>query len=332
MIKTLLLTLTLALAINAQTDTKHAVRIHLANGAVIEVDEAWETADGFWYKRGDATQLIDRSRVARVERGAKTIFGAAPPIRTASLPSLPPRYAGESGQAVHASLVSHTKALAKSKFETTPEYAARVRGIIGGLALPGGKKADAEITFVIPEVEFSYDADAGLVTFKRDVSFCRLWTSSSIGIAHYAPGVAAEWEVSPGDLGLECDGLGLSTKWGRRGYEVGRTGFGVRFRYSTSHFTSYTLAVPRGALRLLDDGIRFEADRARARRMDGPLSVAVTGRLLYPFAAYRSHYKRPSLDRPSETIGDEFYILFNPSTVRVFSPATGEVFASFGRP
>ena len=332
MIKTLLLTLTLAFAVNAQTDNKGSVRIHLANGAVVEVDEAWETADGVWYRRGDTTQLIDRSRVARIERGAKTIFGAAHPIRTDSLPSLPPRFTGDDGPAIHAALARHTKALVKSKFETTPEYAARVRGIISGVALPGGKKADGEITFVIPEVEFSYDADAGLVTFKRAASSCRLWTSSSIGIAHYAPGVAEEWELSAGDIALECDGLGLSTKWGRRGYEVGRTVLGVRFRYSTSHFTSYTLAVPRGAIRPLEEGIKFEADRGRARRMDGPLSVAVTGRLLYPFVAYRSHYERPSLGSPSETVGDEFYILFNPSTVRVFSPATGEVFASFGRP
>ena len=45
-----------------------ADRLHLKSGAVIEVDEVWENADGVWYRRGAVTQLIAKDRVLRVEK------------------------------------------------------------------------------------------------------------------------------------------------------------------------------------------------------------------------------------------------------------------------
>ena len=50
-----------------------ADRLHLKGGAVIEVDEAWESADGVWYKRGDVTTFISRERVSRIERAAQPV-------------------------------------------------------------------------------------------------------------------------------------------------------------------------------------------------------------------------------------------------------------------
>jgi soluble lytic murein transglycosylase-like protein len=47
-----------------------ADRLHLKNGAVIEVDEAWENADGVWYRRGAVTQLIAKDRVSRIEKSS----------------------------------------------------------------------------------------------------------------------------------------------------------------------------------------------------------------------------------------------------------------------
>ena len=45
-----------------------AVWIHLVGGAKVEVDEASETAEGVWYKRGNLSVFLERSRVERVER------------------------------------------------------------------------------------------------------------------------------------------------------------------------------------------------------------------------------------------------------------------------
>jgi hypothetical protein len=44
------------------------ILIHLVGGGKVEVDEARETSDGVWYKKGGVTTLLDAKRVARIER------------------------------------------------------------------------------------------------------------------------------------------------------------------------------------------------------------------------------------------------------------------------
>ena len=52
-----------------------AHRLHLTNGAVIEVDETWEDAQGVWYRQGGVTHLLARDRVRSVERRAAEANG-----------------------------------------------------------------------------------------------------------------------------------------------------------------------------------------------------------------------------------------------------------------
>nr|MBA2526204.1 lytic transglycosylase domain-containing protein [Pyrinomonadaceae bacterium] len=44
------------------------ILIYLVGGASFEVDEASETTDGVWYKRGNLSIFIERSRIDRIER------------------------------------------------------------------------------------------------------------------------------------------------------------------------------------------------------------------------------------------------------------------------
>jgi len=54
-----------ALAPAAAADT-----LRLADGSAMVVDEAWEDAQGVWYKRGGVTHRIERSRVRKIEKDA----------------------------------------------------------------------------------------------------------------------------------------------------------------------------------------------------------------------------------------------------------------------
>jgi len=45
-----------------------AISIELVGGGRLEVEELRETSDGFWYKRGGVTTLLDPKRVARIQR------------------------------------------------------------------------------------------------------------------------------------------------------------------------------------------------------------------------------------------------------------------------
>jgi Zn-finger nucleic acid-binding protein len=60
-----------------------ADKLRLADGTAIEVEEAWEDAQGVWYRRGGVTHLVERSRVRAIER-AGTTADAATATKSAS--------------------------------------------------------------------------------------------------------------------------------------------------------------------------------------------------------------------------------------------------------
>ena len=55
----------MVLAVSQVTSADH---LRLTDGTTIEVDEAWEDAQGIWYRRGGVTHLIERARVRSIER------------------------------------------------------------------------------------------------------------------------------------------------------------------------------------------------------------------------------------------------------------------------
>ena len=45
-----------------------ADRLLLVDGTTLEVDEAWDDAEGVWYRRGGMTNFVERARVRKIER------------------------------------------------------------------------------------------------------------------------------------------------------------------------------------------------------------------------------------------------------------------------
>ncbi|HJR06535.1 MAG TPA: lytic transglycosylase domain-containing protein [Pyrinomonadaceae bacterium] len=45
-----------------------ADRLLLVDGTTLEVDEAWDDAEGVWYRRGGVTNFVERARVKTIER------------------------------------------------------------------------------------------------------------------------------------------------------------------------------------------------------------------------------------------------------------------------
>jgi hypothetical protein len=46
------------------------VRLKLVDGSNIVADEAWESEQGIWYRRGGMSHLVSRERVKTIERGS----------------------------------------------------------------------------------------------------------------------------------------------------------------------------------------------------------------------------------------------------------------------
>ena len=67
----LLVLVLLSLPAGARAD-----QLRLTDGTTMEVDEAWEDAQGVWYRRGGVTYLVERSRVKEVVKTARA--GQAP--------------------------------------------------------------------------------------------------------------------------------------------------------------------------------------------------------------------------------------------------------------
>ena len=332
LILALLLTMSglLSFASPAQDATDSKIKIYLTDGATLEVDDAKFTADGVWVRRGQVTTFLDRSRVKRVVKGSETLseHGAtfSTGLRTEGIGNFTPNLSGENGRAVYDTVSRLERALIKSQFETTPEYASRVGGLMRNLNLSSGKKASDEMTFVFSGVESSYNADAEAITFKKELSYCGVFIED---IKHFAKGIAdAELGLSGGAISLSLRGFVIATKSRSMGRAVAQTVLGVRFRYAKLHTASLLLAMPSDMLGSFENGITFKTSKAKARQMVGQASIAITGRVLYPFVAYEADYKNPSLDDPYEITYDNRYIIFRPEVVRVFNRSTGEVFAS----
>ncbi len=64
-----------------RTAPEHA-RLKLADGSSIEADEAWESEQGTWYRRGGMSHLIPKERVKKIERGSSSNANAASPAVT----------------------------------------------------------------------------------------------------------------------------------------------------------------------------------------------------------------------------------------------------------
>jgi hypothetical protein len=59
-------------ATTAISRASQQVHLKLSDGSSIEADEAWESEQGIWYRRGGMNHLIAKDRVKTVERGATT--------------------------------------------------------------------------------------------------------------------------------------------------------------------------------------------------------------------------------------------------------------------
>lgn len=65
-------------------------RLRLTDGGAFTVDEAWEDAQGIWYRRNGVTQLLERNRVKAIERGQESSGPRQPDSKVTSVGAVPP--------------------------------------------------------------------------------------------------------------------------------------------------------------------------------------------------------------------------------------------------
>src|SRR6476661_9812845 len=54
-------------SVNAFSQTEE-IRLKLADGSYMTVDDAWESPQGVWYRRGGLSHLLPKEKVKKIER------------------------------------------------------------------------------------------------------------------------------------------------------------------------------------------------------------------------------------------------------------------------
>jgi Zn-finger nucleic acid-binding protein len=62
------------------------IHLKLIDGSSFPVDDAWESAQGIWYRRGGISHLIARERVKAVERGVQSKLATSEPVYNVTMP------------------------------------------------------------------------------------------------------------------------------------------------------------------------------------------------------------------------------------------------------
>lgn len=282
------------------------ISIYLVGGARIRVDEATETSEGVWYRRGDLSMFVDRTRVLRVERDVISApVVPAPPI---ALSDLPPNYLGNSPTAVYLALGRQSTSLAKSQFETSANYIARLSRLLNQLQIEGKIAGEDTFMFALSEVSESYDADSATISFKVD-SQPEYFTNAK-----------------PLD---ELSSIVLTSSSKSLGSRTGQNAFGVKIKYRIVQYSALKLVMARHRVapwqfKLLLPGVAPQ----EARKLMGGLRVALIGMLMRPYIDDSTEYDRATLSEPEEAHYQNYYLFFDPHKLVVFERRTGKLVGS----
>jgi Zn-finger nucleic acid-binding protein len=66
-------------SVNALSQTEQ-IRLKLADGSYMAVDDAWESPQGVWYRRGGLSHLLPKEKVKMIERSTPTPAAAPSPV------------------------------------------------------------------------------------------------------------------------------------------------------------------------------------------------------------------------------------------------------------
>src|SRR5215218_8857594 len=65
-------------SVNARSQMEQ-IRLKLADGSYMTVDDAWESPQGVWYRRGGLSHLLPKEKVKKIERSTPEPVSAPSP-------------------------------------------------------------------------------------------------------------------------------------------------------------------------------------------------------------------------------------------------------------
>ena len=277
----------------ALTAGARADHLHLSDGTSIEVDEAWEDAQGIWYRRGGVTHLIERARVRTIERTrAAEVVKVAPQKATVNAVDAPAEGAGVAAVPVWIYLVGGARVEADEATES-PDGVWYRRG---NLSIFVERARIERIERESPEAE-TPDADSS--TAARVKRRERGWSTGSARLDTLIRQSGGAYGVDPYlifcvmEQESHFNSRALSPK-GARGLMQLMPGTAARFGVRNGHDPSQNI---RGGTRYLKDLLRMfggRVDLVLASYNAGEGAVRKYGHRVPPYRETRNYVRRIS--------------------------------------
>lgn len=224
---------------------------------------------------------------------------------TLAVDKLPPRFAGADCGTIARKIRSLN--VAKSEFETTAAYGARMSAM-AGRALDGTNSFGSTLAFVEPPggIESKYIADAG----HLDVTAKWGTETQFIGNQSYATSIVAERTVS-------------------RNTAVMSNAFGASVKGTRSLASACTLAFANDGLwdesaRAISALITMTAAEAKLAKPN--LALLYVGTLTAPYLHTYSEHAKATFDRPHEVVWAGDTLVLNLAAVWLVNRATGKIY------
>ena len=226
----------------------------------------------------------------------------------AKIDQLPPYYIGHSLPDVYSNLYKRKDRLQKSQYETTDSFEERLaiehkKPIIGSLTL------DNLFGFTFSNFDSKYDADDQTLTIEFE--------------SHYPSDDHPSLSIT------DFRSLLWSTSESKTGSYVGSNAFGVKRRVAVYKGTEFHLVMPKRALGdSILDGLKlqcFGVPTQEARQTESRARVLIVGGITRPYIGKGQSSYTPTIDEPTHTETDKFYLYFDPHLIYVFDLATGKI-------
>jgi len=216
--------------------------------------------------------------------------------------SFPARFFGDNAAGMYQIFEKYQRSFAKSEFETTNEFADRMRGLIQDIKFSTGRTAIEQFTFVSNDFEQSYDADEGLLKIKINlgnnyhVSVASDTYNRSQNIHRDLVSTLVERQNSWVPFKLWSNSKVVKTA-------VGKTAFGVkkRFRITSNVTVNVALHDPKlGAFYDSSFTLNIKMNPNVTRKISKNTLIAVTGVPMFPFITKNISSDGATLTDPEE--------------------------------
>lgn len=236
-------------------------------------------------------------------------------------PSFPVRC--ENAVMLYQELEKRQRSFAKSQFETSDEFASRIRGLMASIRLSASKTVQDQVTFCSNDFKQSYDADKQVLSITLDLKSYGVIVADD---TYNRSKLIHDDILKPRPNGNKNSWLAVELLSTSKtvGSAMGSNAFGVKKKYRIKSYVSVNLGMNDPGLDWKHT-LEIQMPVAKARVVSENTLLAITGTPMFPFISKSRSSDRATISDPEEAHYFDYYVLIYPIKLSVFDLRSGEV-------